>query len=612
MLITPYKGSLVDLVAPPELHADLFSYAAGLHSVQLTQRECCDLELLATGGFSPLRTFMNRADLDRVLDDMRLADGTLFPMPITLSVDNLTNIAIGQDVALRDSKNDLRAVLKVEEIFEWNRERFASAAFGTCDASHPLVTEMQSWGRFMLSGELRVLNLPKYHDFPDLRLTPRQTRRRLESMERANVVAFQTRNPLHRAHEVITRRSIETTGGALLLHPVVGMTLRGDVDCYTRVRTYKATAEIAYRGHRVLLALLPLAMRFAGPREAVWHAIVRRNYGANHFIVGRDHASPGCDSVGRPFYSPDAAQRMAVEFSGEIGVKIMPFQEFVYLPDERRYEESDKIGTGRKIFSLSGTRVRELLAKGMELPDWFTRPEIAKILSAVNPPRDRQGVCLWFTGLSGAGKSTTAEIVATLLRERGRQLTVLDGDVVRTHLSKGLGFSKEDRDTNVRRIGFVASEIVRHDGIAVCAAVSPYRGARNQVRQMFDNDRFVEIFVDTPLAVCEDRDVKGMYAKARRGEIKNFTGIDDIYEPPETAEIMLDTVAKTADENARLILEYLRRKGFVNIALPSAPSASSSTVSAFNTGLKKEIAYSPGKRTSSFVLLEPVGTRLGG
>jgi len=564
MLISPYNGTLVGLSVAPDERDGLFAYAVGLHSVQLTGRETCDLEMLSNGAFSPLRGFMSECDYNNVLDEMRLSDGTLFPIPITLSTDDPTNLKIGGDIALRDSKNDLLAIMNIAEIYEWDRERFAVAVAGTTDPRHPLVAEMQKWGRFNLSGELRVLKLPEYNDFQDLRLTPKQTRERLATMGRENVVAFQTRNPIHRAHELMTQKAIEMIDGTLLLHPVVGLTKEGDVDRHTRVRTYQAVAGLAYPKNRVLLALLPLAMRMAGPREAVWHAIIRRNYGANHLIVGRDHASPGGRANGKPFYAPLAAQKLALELSGEIGVKIIAFQEFAYLPDERRYEEIDKFSPGKKSFSLSGTRIREdFLSRGKPLPEWFTRKEVAKILTNAYPPRHSQGVCLWFTGLSGSGKSTTAEIVTNLLLEEGRQSTLLDGDVVRTHLSKGLGFSKEDRDININRIGFVASEIVRHGGIAICAAVSPYRQSRNQVRSMFQDEHFVEIFVDTPLEVCESRDAKGMYAKARRGEIEHFTGIDDVYEIPESAEIKVVTVDRKASENAQSIIEYLRSQGFL-------------------------------------------------
>jgi sulfate adenylyltransferase len=378
------------------------------------------------------------------------------------------------------------------------------------------------------------------------------------------VVAFQTRNPLHRVHEELTKRASQEVDGVLLLHPVVGLTKPGDVDHYTRVRTYRSLAGKYYEKDRILLSLLPLAMRMAGPREALWHAIIRRNYGANHLIIGRDHASPGADSLANPFYGPYDAQELVEGFSAETGVKAVPFRELVYLPDEERYEEVSRTRRAVNSLSISGTQVREeYLNRGIRLPSWFTRPEVAEILAETYPPRHRQGFCVWFTGLSGAGKSTTTEVLTVLLMEHGRQVTVLDGDVVRTHLSKGLGFSKEDRDVNIRRIGFVAAEIVRHGGLAVCAAVSPYRATRDEVRNMVGTDHFIEVFVNTPLWVCEQRDVKGMYARARRGEIKDFTGIDDPYEPPTSPEIILDTVGHSAEENARTILDYLTDHSFV-------------------------------------------------
>ncbi len=423
---------------------------------------------------------------------------------------------------------------------------------------------MSRWGGYNLSGQIEVLQTPPHTDFRDLRLTPSETRARLESLGRSNVVAFQTRNPLHRVHEEIVRRAVDSVDGNLLLHPVVGMTKPGDVDHFTRVRTYRVLAEKYFKPERCQLALLPLAMRMAGPREALWHAIIRRNYGANHLIVGRDHAGPGVDSEGRPFYGPYDAQELVRQHSEELGVGVAPFHELVYLAEEERYEEASKVPDGAPTLSISGTKVREdYLEEGNLLPEWFTRPEVAEILGDAYPPRHRQGFCIWFTGLSGSGKSTTADVLTVLLQELGRQVTVLDGDVVRTHLSRGLGFSAEDRDINIRRIGFVAAELVRHGGVVVCAAVSPYRATRNDVRNMVGDGNFVEVFVDTPIDVCEQRDVKGLYAKARAGEIKGFTGIDDPYEEPMSAEIVLDTVARTPEENAGLIIEHLRGKRLV-------------------------------------------------
>lgn len=562
-LIAPYGGKLIDLMIAAHELADARQVASTLPSIQISPRAVCDLELLAIGGFSPLTGFMGQADYQSVLDTMRLTDGTLFPMPVTLPVDPGPHIAIGKSVVLRDANNNPLAILDIEERYEWNLQELAQKVFGTLDSRHPAVAEMHRWGKVNIAGRLRVLQLPKHYDFQDLRLTPAQVRERLESYGFENVVAFQTRNPLHRVHEELTKRAAESVNGVLLLHPVVGMTKPGDVDHYTRVRTYKALANHYYQPNRILLSLLPLAMRMGGPREAVWHAIIRRNYGANHLIVGRDHAGPGNDSKGQPFYGPYDAQEIVQQYESELGVKMVPFKMLVYLPDEDRYEEEDKVN-GKKVASISGTQVREdYLGNGRQLPEWFTRPEVATILSETYPPRYKQGVCIWFTGLSGAGKSTTAEVLTTLLLEHGRQITVLDGDVVRTHLSKGLGFSKEDRDTNIRRIGFVAAEIVRHGGIAICAAVSPYRATRSDVRNRVGDDQFIEVFVDTPLEICESRDTKGMYAKARRGEIKDFTGIDDPYEPPENPEITLNTITFSPEENARKILDLLIERGFV-------------------------------------------------
>jgi sulfate adenylyltransferase len=499
-----------------------------------------------------------------VLAEMRLASGHLFPIPVTLPVDPAEAPRLDSDVALRSPKNDLLAILSVDELYAWDPAEVAERVFGTSDPRHPLVAEMPRWGSLNVSGRLRVLALPARYDFRELRLTPREVRARLEQAGHANVVAFQTRNPLHRVHEELTKRAIAAVDGTLLLHPSVGMTRPGDVDHFTRVRTYQALAEHYYAADRIVLALLPLAMRLAGPREALWHALIRRNHGANYFVVGRDHASPGVDSAGKPFYGPYDAQALLERHQAELGISMVPFQELVYLPDEDRYEEVDRIAPGARTAAISGTQVRdEYLNQGRTLPAWFTRPETADILADTYPPRHRQGVCIWFTGLSGAGKSTTAEVVTELLLEHGRQVTLLDGDVVRTHLSKGLGFSKADRDTNIRRIGFVAGEITRHGGIAVCAAISPYRATRAEVRAMVGADRFVEVFVDTSLEECERRDAKGMYAKARRGEITGWTGIDDPYEPPVDAALVLPTQAQTPQESADAVYAVLAERGLV-------------------------------------------------
>ncbi len=561
-LIPPYGGRLINLVVSPDEREELLAESSRLPSIQISMRSLCDLELLATGGFSPLTGFMGRADYERVLEEMRLADGTLWPIPVTLPVEQSR---FGSDrIVLRDVHNNPLAIMEVSEVYPWDAEREALAVAGTTDPRHPLVAEMARWGKFYAAGRLRVFNLPRYYDFTDLRRTPAEVRRLLQAMGRPNVVAFQTRNPMHRIHEELTKRAAAQIDGSLLIHPVVGMTKPGDVDHFTRVRSYRLLVDKYYDPSRTLLSLLPLAMRMAGPREAVWHAIIRRNYGANHFIVGRDHAGPGNDSHGKPFYAPYAAQELLAHHAAEIGVKMIPFTELVYLKHEGRYVPIDEVPPGAEIATISGSQVRdEYLAKGRLLPEWFTRPETAEILRQMYPPRHRQGFCVWFTGLSGAGKSTIAAILNVLLLERGRTPTILDGDVVRTHLSKGLGFSREDRDTNILRIGFVASAVVKAGGAVICAAVSPYRAARNECRAMIGSDQFIEVFVNTPLEVCEQRDVKGLYAKARRGEIRGFTGIDDPYEPPVNPELTLSTIDVTPEENARKIIRYLEEKGFL-------------------------------------------------
>ena len=567
-LISPYGGkNLINLVASGKEREELLARAAKLPSIKISMRNLCDLELLATGGFSPLDRFMGKADYERVLHEMRLSDGTLFPLPITLTVDPKELPTVGEDIVLRNANNDVIAVMTLDEVYHWDAETEAALAYGSTNSKHPMVSEMARWNKVCISGAMKVVNQPKYYDFLELRRTPAQVREMLENMGHDNVVAFQTRNPLHRIHEELTKRAAAQVGGSLIIHPVVGMTKPGDVDHYTRVRIYKALVDNYYDKKSTLLSLLPLAMRMAGPKEALLHAIIRRNHGANHFIVGRDHAGPGKDSTGKPFYGPYDAQDIMKKYEHEIGVKMIPFEELVYLPDEKRYVEGKDVPQGAKTLNISGTQVRDdYLAKGKLLPDWFTRPETAEILREMYPPRHKQGFCIWFTGLSGSGKSATTQVLTSLLLERGREIAILDGDVVRTHLSKGLGFSKEDRDTNIMRIGFVAGEIVHASGTVICAAISPYRATREEARKMV-GENFVEVYMDTPVEVCEQRDVKGLYAKARQamqdGHPMGFTGVDDPYEPPIEPEIALKGYGASPEENARHIVAYLEEQGYL-------------------------------------------------
>ena len=529
--------------------------------VPLGPRALDDYEMLISGALAPLSSFMGRADYEASLRTMRLADGRLFPIPITLPVP--PGVEAGRLLALVHPQGDVLATLDVDEAFEIDPETEARALIGSSDPAHPYTRELMAGSRWRASGRLTPLRAVPHGDFADLRLTPSQVRERVTALGRRNVVAFQTRNPLHRSHEELIKRAAREHDAAILLHPVVGVTMPGDIDYFTRVRTYRALVETHFEPGSVVLALLPLAMRMAGPREALLHAIIRKNHGATHFIVGRDHAGPGLDSAGRPFFDPYAAQELVGTHAEEIGIRMVPFKEMVYVESEDRFEEEDKVPTGARVRSLSGRDVRLHLSEGRPLPEWFTRKETAVILQEAHPPRASRGFCVWFTGLSGAGKSTTAESLRALLLERGRAVTLLDGDEVRRHLSRGLGFSREDRDLNILRIGYVASEVVRHRGVAICAAISPFKEARDRCRALM-GEAFIEVFMDAPLRVCESRDSKGLYAKARRGELKGFTGIDDPYEAPASPEVRLADPEASALDNARTIVRLLKEKGLLN------------------------------------------------
>ncbi|WP_425478078.1 bifunctional sulfate adenylyltransferase/adenylylsulfate kinase [Aquifex aeolicus] len=567
-MLIEVKEDLVSLIiSDEEEKKEVLEKIKYLKSIQISQRSVLDLKLLAVGAFTPLDRFMGEEDYRNVVESMRLKSGTLFPIPITLPMEKeiAKDLKEGEWIVLRDPKNVPLAIMRVEEVYKWNLEYEAKNVLGTTDPRHPLVAEMHTWGEYYISGELKVIQLPKYYDFPEYRKTPKQVREEIKSLGLDKIVAFQTRNPMHRVHEELTKRAMEKVGGGLLLHPVVGLTKPGDVDVYTRMRIYKVLYEKYYDKKKTILAFLPLAMRMAGPREALWHGIIRRNYGATHFIVGRDHASPGKDSKGKPFYDPYEAQELFKKYEDEIGIKMVPFEELVYVPELDQYVEINEAKKRNlKYINISGTEIREnFLKQGRKLPEWFTRPEVAEILAETYVPKHKQGFCVWLTGLPCAGKSTIAEILATMLQARGRKVTLLDGDVVRTHLSRGLGFSKEDRITNILRVGFVASEIVKHNGVVICALVSPYRSARNQVRNMMEEGKFIEVFVDAPVEVCEERDVKGLYKKAKEGLIKGFTGVDDPYEPPVAPEVRVDTTKLTPEESALKILEFLKKEGFI-------------------------------------------------
>lgn len=569
-IIPPHGGELVNLIAKPERIQELKAHSREWPSWDLTARQICDLELLMSGGFSPLTGFMNRADHESVSHKMHLTSGVLWPMPITLDVKEefAKSLTPGSSkIALRDAEGVMLAVLHVEDVWQPDRKAEAEAVFGTTSAAHPGVDYLLNKGNsWYVGGRIEGTQNPSHYDFRSLRLTPAELRAEFSRLAWRRVVAFQTRNPMHRAHQELTFRAAKDVEANLLIHPSVGMTKPGDVDYFTRVRCYQLLMS-KYPQGTVKLAMLPLAMRMGGPREAIWHALIRKNHGVTHFIVGRDHAGPGNNTDGKPFYGPYDAQELFKKHEAEIGVTMVPFNMMVYLEDKDQYVPDNEVRNGSRVLNISGTELRQRLNEGREIPGWFTYPEVVQELRRSYPPRHRQGVTIFFTGLSGSGKSTIANVLLTkFLETGGRPVTLLDGDLVRKHLSSELGFSKEHRDINIRRIGYVASEITKNGGIAICAPIAPYDAVRKQVRAMIEPvGGFILVHVATTVEVCEQRDRKGLYAKARAGIIKEFTGISDPYEEPKDPEVTIDTGELSAEEAAQEIILHLEREGFIGV-----------------------------------------------
>jgi len=566
-LVRPHGGTLTQLLVPDQRAEELRQESRDWKSWDLTERQLCDLELLLNGAFSPLTGFHGRADYEAVRDDMRLSDGTLWPIPITLDVSEqfADSIALGDPISLRDPEGVMLAVLHVTDIWTPDLALEAERVYGSADPDHPAIDHLRHRSNpVYVGGRVQGLQLPVHYDFRRLRRTPTEVREEFARLGWTKVVAFQTRNPMHRAHVELTLRAAKDVEANLLVHPVVGLTKPGDVDHYTRVRAYQHVLG-RYPRNTAMLSLLNLAMRMGGPREAVWHAIIRKNHGVSHLIVGRDHAGPGSDARGEPFYGPYDAQEMLRKHEDELGVTMVPFRLMVYVPGEDRYQPVDEVPEGTNTLSISGTELRERLSEGRDVPDWFTFPEVATELRNTHPPRYRQGFTVFFTGLSGSGKSTIANaLLVKLLEMGGRPVTLLDGDIVRKNLSSELGFSKEHRNLNILRIGFVASEITKNGGIAICAPIAPYDQVRKQNKQVISPvGGYILVHVSTPLDVCETRDRKGLYAKARAGVIPEFTGISDPYEEPSDADVTIDTTDVTPEEAANQIILHLERQGYI-------------------------------------------------
>ncbi len=563
----PHGGELKDLYLAAEAAAAEKEAARNYVSWNLTERQLCDVELLLNGAFSPLEGFLDKDDYESVVKSMRLASGVLWPMPVTLDVseDFGKDLSKGDRIALRDLEGVILATLEVGDVWTPDKAAEAKQVFGTTDEKHPAVYYLNHVaGPAYVGGRLRGIEAPTHYDFKHLRDSPGEMRKRFRKLGWRKVVAFQTRNPMHRAHQELTLRAARDVEANLLIHPVVGMTKPGDVDHYTRVRCYEHLLD-RYPEQTTMLSLLPLAMRMGGPREALWHAIIRKNYGCTHLIVGRDHAGPGQDSKGNDFYGPYDAQELLKQHEEELDISMVPFRLMVYAENRAQYVPIDETSDDDKVLNISGTELRRRLQEGLDIPEWFSFPDVVAELRRTHPSRHKQGFTVFFTGLSGSGKSTIANALMVKLMEMGgRPVSLLDGDIVRKNLSSELGFSKEHRDLNIRRIGYVASEITKNGGIAICAPIAPYTATRRAVREVISPvGGFIEVHVATPLEVCEARDRKGLYAMARAGKIKEFTGISDPYEVPENAEMVIDTVDITPDLAAHRILVKLESMGFI-------------------------------------------------
>ena len=556
-----------ELYVSHEIAQKLKVEAADLISWDLTPRQICDLELLMNGGFNPLIGFLSEADYNSVVETMRLEDGSLWPMPITLDVGEAfaEKLNIGQDIALRDQEGVILATMTVTDRWMPDKAKEAKLVFGADDLAHPAVNYLHNTaGAVYLGGPVVGIQQPIHYDFRARRDTPNELRAYFRKLGWRKVVAFQTRNPLHRAHQELTFRAAKEAQANLMIHPVVGMTKPGDIDHFTRVRCYEAVLD-KYPAATTTMSLLNLAMRMAGPREAVWHGLIRKNHGCTHFIVGRDHAGPGKNSAGEEFYGPYDAQDLFRTYQEEMGIEMMDFKHMVYVQERAQYEPADEIEEGVTVLNISGTELRRRLSEGLEIPEWFSFPEVVAELRKTRPPRSKQGFTVFFTGFSGSGKSTIANALMVKLMEMGgRPVTLLDGDIVRKNLSSELGFSKEHRDLNIRRIGYVASEITKNGGIAICAPIAPYASTRRAVREDVEQfGAFAEVHVATSIEECERRDRKGLYKLAREGKIKEFTGISDPYDVPENPELRVETENVDVDHCAHQVLLKLESMGLI-------------------------------------------------
>ena len=563
----PHGGVLKELYLGESAAEDEKLKARDYKSWDLGEAQLCDIELILNGAFSPLEGFVTHQEYQGIIENMRLPSGLLWPIPVTLDVkpEFVEQISEGETIALRDQEGVIIATMEIQDIWTPDKAVEAAAVFGTENVAHPGINYLLNHAHEVyIGGKLRGVEPHTHYDFKLLRDSPSELRGLFRKLGWRKVVAFQTRNPMHRAHQELTFRAARENEANLLIHPVVGMTKPGDVNHFTRVRCYEHILK-RYPEQTTTLSILNLAMRMAGPKEALWHGIIRKNFGCTHFIVGRDHAGPGKTPDDEPFYPPYEAQELFSKYEEELDITMVPFQQMVYVEDKAQYLPVNETTPDMRIRTITGTEFRRRLWEGLDIPEWYSFPEVVDELRKIYPSRHEQGFTVFFTGLSSAGKSTIANALLVKLLENGnRRVTLLDGDLVRKNLSSELGFSKEHRDLNILRIGFVAAEVTKNGGVAICAPIAPYRATRRMVRETIEaGGGFIEVYVSTPLELCERRDRKGLYAKARAGVIQGVTGIDDPYEEPENPEVVIDTETLSPELAAHRILVKLESMGFI-------------------------------------------------
>ncbi|EHY55935.1 Sulfate adenylyltransferase [Exophiala dermatitidis] len=566
----PHGGVLKDLLArDAPRHDQLAAEADRLPALTLNERQLCDLELILNGGFSPLEGFMNQQDYNGVVENLRLASGLLFSMPICLDVSGEVierlSIKPGARITLRDFRDDRNlAILTVDDVYQPDKQKEAQEVFGG-DPEHPaIVYLMNSTKEYYIGGKIEAVNRLNHYDYVALRYTPAELRLHFEKLGWSRVVAFQTRNPMHRAHRELTVRAARARQANVLIHPVVGLTKPGDIDHFTRVRVYEALMP-RYPNGMAVLGLLGLAMRMGGPREAIWHAIIRKNHGATHFIIGRDHAGPGKNSAGKDFYGPYDAQHAVEKYRQELGIEVVEFQMMTYLPDTDEYRPKDEVPAGVKTLDISGTELRRRLKVGAPIPEWFSYPEVVKVLRESHPPRAKQGFTIFLTGYQNSGKDAIARALQVTFNEQGsRPVSLLLGETVRHELSSELGFTREDRDINIARIAFVASELTKAGAAVIAAPIAPFDAARKDARKTVQQyGSFFLVHVATPLEYCEKTDKRGVYARARRNSIQNFTGVNDPYETPDDADLTVDCEKQSVRSIVHEIVLMLESQGFL-------------------------------------------------